>query len=152
MGSLVVLAVACSGAQPVAAPPSNRAGAERREPISADLGVYVDDRRKLCAQGTRDHIEVSLDGRRIGTIVVICYGSMRVSAQAHQFALREAPHVPEGWHRIDAHHAESGRVTTRYVDFPGGRPREPREPWILLDKLPIMLDESSFAIGELRMF
>jgi hypothetical protein len=146
----VVLVVACANPPPASAPPSNRATTERPELTSTTLQIYVQDVRQQCvSKGARDHVEVTIDGRRVGTIIVFCF---RASAQARQFRLARDPVVVEGWHRIGVKHLESGRATAKELAFPAGRPADPHEPWIERDKLRVTFDIAALSLGELSIF
>ena len=144
-----MLVAACAN-PPAPAAPSNHAAPERRELDKTTLHIYVQDVRKPCgAKGDRDHVEVMIDGRSVGTITVVCFSA---SAQARQFRLAQDPVVIEGRHRVGVRHVESGRADARDFAFPAGRPADPHEPWIERDKLRVTFDVVTLAIGELSMF
>jgi hypothetical protein len=144
-----VLVAACASPPPPVAP-SNHATPERRELATTTLKIYVQDVRQPCgAKGDREHVEVMIDGRSVGTITVFC---VRASAQARQFRLAQDPVVIEGWHRIGVRHVESGRADARDFAFPSGRPANPREAWIERDKLRVTFDVVTLAVGELSVF
>jgi hypothetical protein len=144
------LAVVLGCGAPAPNVPSNHVTSERPELMSTTLKIYVQDVRAQCgAKGDRAHVDVLVDGRQIGTIVVFC---MRAPAQSRQFRLAQDPVVIEGWHRIGVRHVESGRAASRDFAFPAGRPADPHEPWIERDKLRVTMDVATLAIGELSVF
>jgi hypothetical protein len=144
----VVLVAACAS-QPPPAAPSNHATPEPRELATTTLHIYIQDVRDPCgAPSDREHVEVMIDGRSVGTITVAC---RQASAQARQFRLAQDPVLVEGRHRVGVRHVESGRTDAKEFAFPAGRPADPHQPWIELDKLRVTFGVGALSIGELSI-
>jgi len=143
----LVLVAACASPPPAA--PSNHAPPEPREPATTTLQIYIQDMRDPCGTpGDREHVDVMIDGRSVGTITVSC---RQASVQARQFRLAQDPVLVEGRHRVGVRHVESGRTDAKEFAFPAGRPTDPHQPWIELDKLRVTFDVGALSIGELSI-
>jgi hypothetical protein len=72
IGWRFVLASAATCGRPVpASTPENHVDPEPDEPVAAPLQIFVDDQRDHCPHGARDHVEIAIDGRSVGSIEVI---------------------------------------------------------------------------------